>query len=718
MPQQKPSENSHHSYTPEDLDQLCINTIRFLAVDAVEKANSGHPGAPMGLAPVAYVLWTRHLRFDPKDPHWFNRDRFMLSNGHASMLHYALLHLTGFDLTLDDIKNFRQFGSKTPGHPERGNTLGIEVTTGPLGQGFANAAGMAIAEQFLASTFNRPPVDSKAEGNIIDHHTYVFMGDGCMEEGITSEAASLAGHLELGKLIAFYDDNGISIDGSTNLTFTEDVGKRYEAYHWHVQRVADPNDLEEVDHAIRVAKSVLDKPSLIIVPTHIGYGSPNKQDTAKAHGSALGKDEVILTKQHLGWPQQPDFLVPPEAEKVFREAGDRGTKDHEAWTKQFAEYQKANAKDAKTLLHATQRILPDGWDDDLPVFQPAEGPVATRNIGGKVMNIIAEKVPTLTSGSADLNESTFTKLENWDDFEPSQLKHGSYKGRTLNFGIREHAMAAIVNGMAAHGGVYPSGSTFFCFSDYMRPAVRLSAIMQVPSIFVYTHDSVALGEDGPTHEPIEHLASLRAMPNFTVIRPADANETVEAWRCIMKMKGPAGIVLTRQKIPIIDQAKYCSARGLSKGAYVISDAMSDPEVILIATGSEVHLALGAQTELEQRGIMTRVVSMPCWEFFEEQPEHYRNMVLPPEVTCRLSIELGSSFGWERWVGPDGAALSVDHFGVSSPYKDILQAYDFTVPKIVHYAEQLLHFPQAAKEELRALQQRFAHAPMEHSEIKS
>jgi len=739
MAQKKKSENNHLNHPPapalkrrggneDDLDQLCVNTIRFLAVDAVEKAKSGHPGAPMGLAPVAYVLWTRHLRFDPKDPQWFNRDRFMLSNGHASMLHYALLHLTGYDLSMEDLKQFRQFGSKTPGHPERGDTPGIEVTTGPLGQGFANAVGMAIAEQFLASTFNKAPVSPEdhpqapsssaslqRRGSIIDHHTYVIMGDGCMEEGITSEAASLAGHLELGKLIAFYDDNGISIDGDTNITFTEDVGKRYEAYHWHVQRVADPNDLEEVDHAIHIAKSVLDKPSLIICPTHIGYGSPNKQDTGKAHGNPLGKDEVILTKQHLGWPLEPDFLVPPEAAKIFQEAGKRGTKEHLAWNELFSDYKKANPKDAKSLSQAIERTLPDGWDDDLPVYKPSEGPIATRTTGGKVMNIIAQSVPTLTSGSADLNESTFTKLEKWDDFEPSPLKHGTYKGRTINFGIREHAMAAIINGMAAHGGMYPSGSTFFCFSDYMRPAVRLSAVMEVPSIFVYTHDSVALGEDGPTHEPIEHLASLRAMPNFTIIRPADANETVEAWRCIMRMKGPAGIALTRQKIPIIDQSQYASARGLAKGAYVISEAMSQPEIILIATGSEVQLALGAQIELERKGMMTRVVSMPCWEFFEAQPEHYRNMVLPPEVTCRLSIELGSSFGWEKWVGAGGASLAVDHFGVSSPYEKILEAYDFTVPKIVHYAEGLLRHPSSTREELRALQKRFAHAPLEHSE---
>ena len=700
-------------FDTEDLDELCVNTIRFLAVDAVEKAKSGHPGAPMGLAPIAYVLWTRHLRFDPKDPNWPNRDRFILSNGHASMLHYAMLHLTGFDLSLDDIKQFRQFGSKTPGHPERGVTPGIEVTTGPLGQGFANAVGIAIAEQFLASTFN------KEKHSIVDHHTFVFMGDGCMEEGITSEAASLGGHLELGKLIAFYDSNNISIDGDTNITFTEDVGKRYEAYHWHVLEVADPNDLESVDHAIRVAKSVLDKPSLIICHTHIGYGSPNKQDSAKAHGNPLGKDEVVLTKQHLKWPLEPDFYIPKEALEVFRAAGNRGTKLHEEWNNAFITYKKEHGEDSESFQRALDRKLPDGWDKDLPIMKPADGPIATRTVGGKAMNIIAKTVPTLTSGSADLNESTFTKLESkdekeeegpsqWDDFEPSKLKHGSYHGRTINFGVREHAMGAIVNGMAAHGGIWPSGSTFFCFSDYMRPAVRLSAVMNVPSIFIWTHDSVALGEDGPTHEPIEHLASLRAMPNFTVIRPADANETVEAWRCIMKMPGPVGLVLTRQKVPIIDQEKYSPAKGLAKGAYIISDAMSAPEIILIATGSEVQLALGAQIELENHGIMTRVVSMPCWEFFEAQPKSYRNQVLPPDVECRLSIELGTSFGWEKWVGPRGASLSVDHFGSSSPYEKILEAYGFTVPTIVRIAELLLHDPNRAREELRNLQERFQH----------
>ena len=692
---------SNTPLTSEDLDQLSINTIRFLAVDAVEKAKSGHPGAPMGLAPVAYTLWTKHLRFDPRDPHWFNRDRFILSNGHASMLHYALLHLTGYDLSLDDLKQFRQWGSKTPGHPERGDTPGIEVTTGPLGQGFANAVGMAIAEQFLASTFNRE------KHEIVDHRTYVFAGDGCMEEGITSEAASLAGHLQLGKLIAFYDDNKITIDGSTNLAFTEDVSKRFEAYHWHVIDVPNPNDVDAVEHAIRVAQSVLDKPSLIVCHTHIGYGSPNKQDTAKAHGSPLGKDEVALTKEHLGWPLEPEFLVPEEVLPVFHAAAQRGTKAHTEWDRSFMRYRDIHNDLAKALTGAIEHRLPNGWDKDLPVYKVSDGPVATRTIGGKVMNILAEEIPTMMSGSADLNESTFTKLEKWDDFEPSPLKGGTYSGRTINYGIREHAMGAIVNGMAAHGGVYPSGSTFFTFSDYMRGSVRLSAIMDIPSRFVWTHDSVGLGEDGPTHQPIEHLMSLRAMPNFPIIRPADANETVEAWRCMMKLTGPAGIALSRQKLPVIDQEKYAKAEGLARGAYILSDAMSRPEIILIATGSEVHLALEAQIELEERGLMTRVVSMPCWEFFEKQTDNYREDILPSDVTCRLSIELGVSLGWERWVGQLGASLSIDHFGASSPYETILEHFGFTKDYIVHIASKLLHHPKEAQQELRELQAKYS-----------
>jgi transketolase len=478
-----------------------------------------------------------------------------------------------------------------------------------------------------------------------------------------------------------------------------------------VQNLPNGNDLEAIDHAIRIAKSVTDQPSLIVCHTHIGYGSPNKQDTGKAHGNPLGKDEIVLTKEHLGWPLEPDFYIPEDALYVFREAAAHGVEAHEKWNTQFQDFQKAFPDVHEQFSNALDHKLPKGWDEGLPIYKVSDGPVATRTTGGKVMNIIAEKIPTLMSGSADLNESTFTKLEQWDDFEPSPLKGGTYHGRTINFGVREHGMGAIVNGMAAHGGVYPSGSTFFTFSDYMRASVRLSAIMNVHSKFVWTHDSVALGEDGPTHQPVEHLMSLRAMPNFTIIRPADANETVEAWRCIMKMEGPAGLALTRQKIPVIDQDKYAKASGLAKGAYIISDAMSRPEIILIASGSEVHLALGAQVKLEESGIMTRVVSMPCWEFFEAQPESYRECILPSDVPCRLSIELGASLGWERWVGPLGAALSIDHFGVSSPYEKILEQFGFTVEYIVHIAGQLLQHPKSAQQELRELQERFLHRPI-------
>jgi len=684
-----------HTLTQEELDQLCINTIRFLAVDAVQKANSGHPGAPMGMAAIAYTLWTKHLRFNPHNPLWFNRDRFILSNGHASMLLYSLLYLTGYDLSLDEIKNFRQWGSLTAGHPERGLTPGVEVTTGPLGQGFANGVGMGIAEQFLASTFNKPGHE------IIDHYTYVFAGDGCMEEGISSEAASLAGHLELGKLIYFYDDNEITIDGNTNITFTEDVAKRFEAYEWHVQEIWEGNDIEAIDHAIRVAQSIKDKPSLIICHTHIGYGSPNRQDTAKAHGNPLGKDEVLLTKQHLGWPTEPEFYVPEEALKVFRAVGERGEALEEEWMQRLDAYGREYPEQAAQLLNAISNELPLGWDNDLPTYKATDQPIATRNVGGKIINAIADKLPTLIGGSADLNESTFTKFEKYDDFEPSPLKGGSYHGRTINFGVREHAMAAITNGMAAHGGVRPFCATFFTFSDYMRPAVRLSALMNVPSIFIWTHDSVALGEDGPTHQPIEHLMALRAIPNFTIIRPSDATETIEAYRTALQMEGPAGIVLTRQKLPVIDREKYLPAKGLERGAYIISESIHAPQLILIATGSEVSLALEAKKKLEEKGIATRVVSMPSFELFEQQPEEYQEGILPEAVKARLSIELGIAQGWERWVGPYGASLSVNHFGASAPYERLLKEFGFTVENVVAVAEELLKDPKAVQKRLRA-----------------
>lgn len=690
--------------TTDQLDQLCINTIRFLSVDGVQKANSGHPGMPMGMATIAYTLWTRHLRFNPKNPNWADRDRFILSNGHGSMLIYSLLYLTGYDLPLEQLEQFRQWGSKTAGHPERGLTPGVEVTTGPLGQGFANGVGMGIAEQFLAATFNRPNHD------VIDHYTYVFAGDGCMEEGISHEAASIAGHLALGKLIYFYDDNGISIDGNTDLTFTENVNKRFEAYGWHVQDIPDAStNIEAIDQAIRVAQSVKDQPSLIVCHTHIGYGSPNRQDTAKAHGNPLGKDEIILTKQNLGWPTDTAFYVPDEALKVFRAVGEKGATLEAEWNKRFESYKQAEPELGKKLDMALNRQLAPGWDAKLPVFTPKDGPMATRIAGSKALQAMAEYVPTLIGGSADLNESTFTKLEEFPEFQPNGVEGGNYTGRTINFGVREHGMGAEVNGMAAHGGVWPYGATFFTFSDYMRPSVRLSALMNIPSIFVWTHDSVGLGEDGPTHQPIEHLMSLRLIPDLTMIRPADANETVEAWRYTMQASGPVGLVLSRQKLQIIDQEKYAKAGGLAKGAYILSEAKGgQPQLILIATGSEVYLALEAQTKLEEAGVATRVVSMPSWEIFEQQPDEYQQQVLPENVGARLSIEMGVSTGWERWVGPKGASLGIDHFGASAPYERILKEYGFTVENVVAVGQELLKDPRSTQKKLRENQRKFMH----------
>jgi len=687
--------------TSDQLDQLCINTIRFLAVDGVQKANSGHPGAPMGMATIAYTLWTKHLRFNPKNPNWANRDRFILSNGHASMLLYSLLHLTGYDLPLEQLKQFRQWGSQTAGHPERGLTPGVEVTTGPLGQGFANGVGIGIAEAFLGATFNKPNYD------LFNHFTYVFCGDGDMEEGVSHEAASLAGHLGLGKLIYFYDDNGISIDGSTDITFTENVNKRFEAYGWHVQDVSNGStDQEAIDRAIREAQAVLDRPSLIVCHTNIGYGSPNRQDTAKAHGNPLGKDEVTLTKEALGWPVDQFFYVPDEALKVFRQAGERGAKLEADWNKLFDGYKQAEKDLGQKLQNALGRKLAPGWDSKLPVFTPKDGPMATRIAGSKALNAMAEFVPTLFGGSADLNESTFTKLEEYPEFQPNKY-HGTYAGRTINWGVREFGMGAEVNGLAAHGGIWPYGATFFTFSDYMRPAVRLAALSDLPSIFIWTHDSVGLGEDGPTHQPIEHLASLRAMPGLTVIRPADANETVEAWRVTMQEHGAVGLVLSRQKLPVIDQQKYAKASGVAKGAYIISEAQGGkPQLILIATGSEVSLALDSQVKLQEAGVATRVVSMPSWELFDRQSDEYQQEVLPDNVTARLSIELGVTQGWEHWVGPQGASLGINHFGASAPYETILKEYGFTVENVTAVAQELLQDPKATRRKLRENQHKF------------
>ncbi len=681
--------------TNDQLDQLCINTIRFLSVDGVQKANSGHPGAPMGMSAIAYTLWTRHLRFNPKNPTWANRDRFILSNGHASMLIYSLLYLSGYDLPLEQLKQFRQWGSLTPGHPERGLTPGVEVTTGPLGQGFANSVGECIAEAFLGATFNKPNHD------LFNHFTYVFAGDGCMEEGVSHEAASLAGHLQLGKLIAFYDDNDISIDGSTDLTFTENVNKRFEAYGWHVQDVPNAStDIEAIDKAIREAQSVLDQPSIIVCHTHIGYGSPNRQDTAKAHGNPLGKDEIILTKQALGWPTDQDFYVPEEALQVFRQAGENGGKLEAEWNKLLESYKQAEPDLAQKLQNALNRKLADGWDSKLPVYTPKDGPVATRISLGKALNAVAEFIPTLFGGSADLNESTFTKLEAYPEFQPNKW-HGTYAGRTINWGVREFGMGAEVNGIAAHGGVWPYGATFFTFSDYMRPAVRLAALSDLPSIFVWTHDSVGLGEDGPTHQPVEHLMSLRLLPRLNMIRPADANETVEALRVTLQSEGPVGLVLSRQKLPVIDQEKFAKASGLAKGAYILSEAQGGkPQLILIATGSEVSLALDAQVKLQEAGIATRVVSFPSWALFEIQSDEYQQEVLPDEVPARLSIELGVTLGWERWVGAQGASLGIDHFGASAPYERILKEWGFTVENVTAVAQELLKDPKATQRKLR------------------
>lgn len=675
----------------------------MLSADGVEKANSGHPGAPMGMAAMAYTLWTRHLRFDPTRPDWFDRDRFILSNGHASMLLYSMLHLTGYDLSLEDLKNFRQWGSKTPGHPERGFTPGVEVTTGPLGQGFANAVGMAIADSFLGATFNKEDIP------VVGHYTYVFCGDGCLMEGITSEAASLAGHLELGGLICIYDDNGISIDGSTDLTFTEDVAKRFESYGWQVLGPIAGNDIDALDRAIQEAKLDHRRPTMIIAHTNIGFGSPNRQDTSKAHGAPLGKDEMKLTKEKLGWPLEPMFHLPEEALDVFRRAGKRGAEFYEEWHTRMDQYAKSYPEDAATLSLAIEGKLPVGWDADLPSYKPSDGPIATRNVGSKALNAIGAKVKNMMTGSADLNESCFTKFEKEPEYGPRKEKHGLPTGRTINFGVREHAMAAIVNGMAAHGGIRPSCSTFFTFSDYMRPSVRLAALMNVPCVFVWTHDSVGLGEDGPTHQPIEHLASLRAIPNLTIIRPADANETVQAWKVAMERQGPTGIVLSRQKLPVLDPSKYTSAQSLTKGAYILAEAGSGiPQLILIATGSEVSLALESKEMLENSGVSTRVVSMPSWELFEEQSEEYREAVFPTSVTARLSIELGSAQGWHKWVGDGGASMSIDHFGASAPYERILQEYGFTVENLAAVAKKLLEDPKATRKMLEEHHRKFVH----------
>jgi len=681
--------------TGSRLDTLSINTIRTLSIDAVQKANSGHPGAPMALAPVAYTLWQQFLRYDPQDPIWLNRDRFVLSNGHASMLLYSLLYLTGVRavspkyevlaepaVSLDDIKQFRQINSKTPGHPEYRLTSGIETTTGPLGQGVGNSVGMAIAGVWLAARYNRPGLE------IFDYNVYAFCGDGDMQEGVSSEAASLAGHLKLPNLCWIYDNNRVTLDGPAEWSMSEDVAARFRAYHWNVLHVADANDLSALADAYCKFLNTKDRPTLIIVDTHIGYGSPHKQDTSAAHGEALGEDEVKLVKKFYGWPEDAKFLVPDGVIENFREGiGKRGHELHERWMKRFDEYIKTYTTEAEQLHRIQTRQLPDGWDKNLPNF-PADGKgIATRESSGKVLNVIAQNVPWLIGGSADLDTSTKTHLK----FDGAgEFQAGSYAGRNLHFGIREHAMGSIANGLGV-SKLRPFTATFFNFSDYMKPPIRLAAIMELPVIFIYTHDSIGLGEDGPTHQPIEQLATLRSVPGLMLLRPADANEVVEAWKIIMPLDHkPAALVLTRQAVPTFDRTKYASAAGVAKGAYVLADAPDGkPQVILIATGSEVSICVEAYERLKTEGIRARVVSMPCWDIFEDQPREYRDRVLPPDVQARIAVEQASTFGWSRYVGPRGVVIGMHSFGASAPGKDVQKKFGFMPETVIEAARKLV-----------------------------
>ncbi len=656
------------------LDDLCINTIRILAADMAQKANSGHPGLPMGAAPMGYFLWLNHLVHDPSDPAWPDRDRFVLSPGHGSMLQYALMHLSGYDLSLDDLKSFRQWGSRTPGHPEFGLTAGVEATTGPLGQGAANVVGMAIAERMLAHRFNRPG------HTIVDHFTWAIVSDGDLMEGISGEAASLAGHLGLGKLACLYDANDVSLDGPTSITFSaENVAQRYEAYGWHVRIVKDGNnDYEAIDRAIADARAETGKPSLIIFKTTIGYGSPHKQGTSAAHGAPLGKDEVALTKKNLGWDPDKNFYVPQQAYDRLREAAQRGKQARDDWHRRFAEYEKSWPDLASQFRDALAGRLPDGWDANLPVFKAGDSQ-PTRASSGKALNAIAKRVEWLVGGDADIGSSTKSHINDAGWFDGA-----TGAGRNIHFGVREHSMTAIANGMAYHGGVRPLVSTFFTFVDYMRPSIRVAALAHLPIICVFSHDSLAVGEDGPTHQPVEQLASLRLMPNVKVVRPADANEAVEAWRWVMTYKdGPAVLVFTRQNVPVIDRERYAPASGLHRGAYVLADpADGPPQAVLIATGSEVALAIAAHEKLALEGIRTRVVSMPSWELFGAQPKAYRDEVLPPELRCRVSVEAGVSFGWERWVGDRGVSVAVDRYGASAPGEVVMDKLGFNVDNVV------------------------------------
>jgi transketolase len=679
---------------PVKLDQLSVNTIRFLALDAVQKANSGHPGLPLDAAPMAYVLWTRFLKHNPGHPLWFDRDRFILSAGHGSMLLYSLLHLTGYNLPIEQIKQFRQWGSVTPGHPEHVLTPGVETTTGPLGQGFGNGVGMAMAEAYLAARYNRPGME------IVNHFTYGLVSDGDLMEGVSAETAALAGHLKLGKLIYLFDNNHISLAASTQLTSTEDYIKRFDAYHWHTEVVDDGNDLEALHYAISAAREEKERPSLILVRTHIGYGSPHKQDTFAAHGSPLGEEEVKLTKQNLGWPIEPSFYVPEEASQHFLQSVEQGKAAENEWNERFARYEKQYTELAQELRQLMNKELPRDWDKDIPVFPADSKGMATRVASGKVLEAIHKYLPGLIGGSADLNPSTNTVLKDAGDFESPAQAVGdmqgssgggwSYGGRNIHFGVREHGMGAILNGLATHRGILPYGATFLTFSDYMRPSIRLAALMDAHVIYVFTHDSIGMGEDGPTHQPIEHLASLRAIPKLLVIRPCDANETAIAWRIAVQTPDRSiALVLSRQNLPVLDRSIVASPEGVWNGGYVLADSDGEPQLVLIASGSEVSLILAAQQKLQEKGIKVRTVSMPCWELFENQSPEYRQSLLPENIKVRLAVEAGSTFGWHRYVGDEGDVIGIDDFGASAPGPVVLREFGFTVENICTRAISLL-----------------------------
>ncbi len=669
-----------------DTDHLAVNTIRVLAIEGVEKARSGHPGMPLGAAPMAHVLWSRHLHFDPDHPDWPDRDRFILSAGHGSMLLYALLHLSGFDLPMEELKAFRQWGSRTPGHPENGLTPGVEVTTGPLGQGLANGVGMAIAESFLAATFGRP------EHHVMDHWVYAIVSDGDLMEGVASEAASLAGHLGLGRLIYLYDDNHISIEGSTDLAFTEDVTARFESYGWQVLEVEDGNDLGAIDRAVIEAKADVDRPSLIKVRTHIGFGSPHKQDSAEAHGAPLGAEELALTKENLGWTAPEEFFVPDAVRDLYAQAAGRGAAARAAWLERMQAFSDQHPETAEAFQRALSGDLPEGWESRLPTFPADSKGMASRAASGKVLNAIASSVPTLMGGSADLAPSNNTFLEDCGERPCGTFRRGERQGRNLHFGVREHAMGAVLNGMALHGGVFPYGGTFLIFSDYMRPSIRLAALSKARVTYVFTHDSVGLGEDGPTHQPVEHLAALRVIPGLWVIRPADANETAVAWKVALERRdGPVALILSRQNLPVLDRSAFGAADGLERGGYVLAEASSGPkniDAIIMATGSEITVALDARAQLEAEGLATRVVSLPCWELFDAQASEYREAVLPASVTVRVAVEAAATFGWCTYVGVAGGVVGIDHFGASAPGPVVMEEFGITAEHVAAVARDL------------------------------